>query len=174
MPLWRVHSHTSQCIPPRLCHGPFLQGAQFLLVKMKSDFKTLTSNLKKNSEHHSNQTKHICRQCRLSLGPSVWTAFETCRCWHQGTAGRAPRCLWPVHRGELAVCEHWLSTAQKAKQAIPLPTVTETKQSPYHDPSLFVQQVETCLILFSQDNRLTANSNRLFCLFIRSSFCLSS
>lgn len=36
----------------------------------------------------------------------------------------------------------------------------------YHHLSLFVQQVETCLILFVQDNVLTANSNGLFCLFI--------
>lgn len=64
----------------------------------------------------------------------------------------------------LGVYGNWLSTAEKTKQSIPLPTMIETKQSIYH-LSLFVQQVEACLILFLPDNILTANSNRLLFVY---------
>lgn len=45
---------------------------------------------------------------------------------------------------------------------------------PYHRLSLFVQQVETCLILFLQDNVLTANSNGLFLFVYCKNLWLSS
>lgn len=77
--LYNVHNKMSQAHPASSLESAISATSPCsLLVRMKSDFKALTSNLK-IFKHHSRQTKHMCRPClgcRLHFGPLDYTAFH--------------------------------------------------------------------------------------------------